>query len=542
MTAMRTVAPQIVVSANRQLSPCITGRPHHGRRRARVPHLPRRGRVREYILSHSSLFLRSKAEHINAHAVSRLKAHAHLFPSQTLLRALRVRRLDQACPLKLPPRVAPPLRVRKSGSSVPICGVCQQPFRLKTRGLAAWSWYCVKNCSAAECRNACCGGLRHLMETPCGDLHTHVARWLLIATVLQLCLWQGQLLMATLAYRLLRLLLLFDAVLDHLLVPEAVLPVVHCITANMRVTATYPHLGSSKAGKFGLEMNGARTRRERRGGKAAGGNTGGGGGGGLFSSAKQAVTSATCSLPGLGRALCPSHAAASAIAAAAIDRCRNHPLSIRSYFVGAFPFLCEERYMRGQIERRSISWRRRGRSPPRLARVDYFLRTCTTRVEVEREQQGDTSSSTSLPQHHHHHDHQMPPSRPHHAGGGPLEPAPIRLIERASMIIQRITSIPIAAQIRRCHNEHIIGVHGTYSDYSSYADDTTTTAHNTTSSTPTDTLRWRWIGSLDADVLLLTFSMLAINLILLSWLSRELNRYRHLRYPLLTRICRHRLE
>ena len=105
------------------------------------------------------------------------------------------------------------------------------------------------------------------------------------------------------------------------------------------------------------------------------------------------------------------------------------------------------------------------------------------------------------------------------------------------MIIQRITSIPIAAQIRRCHNEHIIGVHGTYSDYSSYADDTTTTAHNTTSSsTPTDTLRWRWIGSLDADVLLLTFSMLAINLILLSWLSRELNRYWHLRYPLLTRI------
>ena len=93
---------------------CISDRPNDRgrRRRARVPHLPRRGRVREYILSHSSLFLRSKAAHINAYAVSRLKAHAHQFPSQTAHRALRVRRLDQTCPFKLPPRVAPPLRVR----------------------------------------------------------------------------------------------------------------------------------------------------------------------------------------------------------------------------------------------------------------------------------------------------------------------------------------------------------------------------------------------------------------------------------------------
>ena len=45
-------------------------------------------------------------------------------------------------------------------------------------------------------------------------MHCHVCRWLLIILVLQLCLWEGRLLLATIAYRCLKALLLMDAMLD----------------------------------------------------------------------------------------------------------------------------------------------------------------------------------------------------------------------------------------------------------------------------------------------------------------------------------------
>ena len=48
----------------------------------------------------------------------------------------------------------------------------------------------------------------------CTHMHCHVCRWLLIILVLQLCLWEGQLLLATIAYRCLKALLLMDAMLD----------------------------------------------------------------------------------------------------------------------------------------------------------------------------------------------------------------------------------------------------------------------------------------------------------------------------------------
>ena len=109
----------------------------------------------------------------------------------------------------------------------PTCGVCQQPFRLRTRGVGAWACHCVRACRPSTCAECVHGGLEHVLQERCNHLHCHALRWLVCGGLLQLCVWQGQLLLATLAYRLIRALLIIDALLDHLLVPDTVLPLVH---------------------------------------------------------------------------------------------------------------------------------------------------------------------------------------------------------------------------------------------------------------------------------------------------------------------------
>ena len=121
--------------------------------------------------------------------------------------------------------------VRRSESErmrrAPLCGVCQQPFKLRSRGPLQWVYHCLASLSSSRCTHALAEGAEHLMSRPCAHMHCHVCRWLLVLLVLQLCLWEGQLLMATMAYRSLKALLLLDAMLDHLLVPETFMPFLH---------------------------------------------------------------------------------------------------------------------------------------------------------------------------------------------------------------------------------------------------------------------------------------------------------------------------
>ena len=102
-----------------------------------------------------------------------------------------------------------------------------QPFKLRARGPAAWLLHCLRSANFATCRAAVIDGADHVLLRPCGHMHCHCCRWVLVVIVLQLCLWEGQLLMATVVYRVLRALLLLDAMLDHVLVPETVLPLLH---------------------------------------------------------------------------------------------------------------------------------------------------------------------------------------------------------------------------------------------------------------------------------------------------------------------------
>lgn len=94
----------------------------------------------------------------------------------------------------------------------PRCGVCQQPFKLRARPAYVYVYHRLSNISAI--RKAVPALCEHVLQEPGPHLHCMCARGLIIFGVLQLCLWQAQLLML-LAYGSLCALLLLDAMLDE---------------------------------------------------------------------------------------------------------------------------------------------------------------------------------------------------------------------------------------------------------------------------------------------------------------------------------------
>ena len=109
--------------------------------------------------------------------------------------------------------------------SKPRCGVCMQPFKLRARGPLVYMLHRLRGLGNASRRFApkVCD---HVLQQRCSHLHCMCVRVLVVVGVLQLCLWQAQVCMLV-AYGCLCALLLLDAMLDELLVPAALLPMLH---------------------------------------------------------------------------------------------------------------------------------------------------------------------------------------------------------------------------------------------------------------------------------------------------------------------------
>ena len=108
----------------------------------------------------------------------------------------------------------------------PRCGVCQQPFRLRTRGPLVYLVHRLRNPEVIT--SALCDLADHIFQRRCSHLHCHCVRVLSVLAILQACLWQAQVLLLML-YCCLRALLMLDTALDELLVPEALLPMLHAV-------------------------------------------------------------------------------------------------------------------------------------------------------------------------------------------------------------------------------------------------------------------------------------------------------------------------
>ncbi|KAL1496360.1 hypothetical protein AB1Y20_016316 [Prymnesium parvum] len=105
------------------------------------------------------------------------------------------------------------------------CRVCKAPFALRVPGLLP---YLVQSCRAllsgrAGIRSFAAAGLEHLLsDHRCEHIHCAWIRLALVACLLQLCIWEGQLLMLV-SFALVRMVMRFDAVLDELVIPSTML-------------------------------------------------------------------------------------------------------------------------------------------------------------------------------------------------------------------------------------------------------------------------------------------------------------------------------
>jgi hypothetical protein len=219
----------------------------------------------------------------------------------------------------------------------PCCGVCQEPYRLRARGPTAWALYCLRSLRLSMVRTAVVEGATHVLQRPCAHVHCACVRWALVGAALQLCLWQGQLLLATAVYRSIRALLLLDAMLDQLLVPETVMPLLHLALPpicelrprTLTIGSPWPRAPAADGTSAGGAEEVAETRRGNGGARRA-----------IAAAARQSLA-AVCSVPGvrsLGacvqragqRAGVGAHRAAYAAAAtasAAARRAAAHPCS-----------------------------------------------------------------------------------------------------------------------------------------------------------------------------------------------------------------------
>ena len=104
------------------------------------------------------------------------------------------------------------------------CRVCKQPFKLHVPGLRHYVMQGLRSLSTgrAGIGAAIAADVEHLLGGYCDHVHCTWLRLALVGCVLQLCIWQGQVLMLV-AFALIRMVLRFDAVLDELVIPATML-------------------------------------------------------------------------------------------------------------------------------------------------------------------------------------------------------------------------------------------------------------------------------------------------------------------------------
>ncbi|KAL3904742.1 MAG: hypothetical protein SGPRY_011174 [Prymnesium sp.] len=106
-----------------------------------------------------------------------------------------------------------------------VCRVCQQPYSLVVPGV--WRYARAKLSSLWTGRSRVLSSLvstlsHFLTALDCPHLHCAWLRLALAALTLQLCVWEGQLLML-LGFSLLRVLMRLDALLDEIVIPTSLL-------------------------------------------------------------------------------------------------------------------------------------------------------------------------------------------------------------------------------------------------------------------------------------------------------------------------------
>ena len=115
---------------------------------------------------------------------------------------------------------------RLNYSTTPLCDVCRQPFNVRVEGPFAYvrkRLLAFDATALADARTCVARTGRLLLDERVKSAHVLALRWLLFLLVLQLALWQGQLMLA-LTFAPLRLMLHLDECIDALIIPPRQCP------------------------------------------------------------------------------------------------------------------------------------------------------------------------------------------------------------------------------------------------------------------------------------------------------------------------------
>mmetsp|Transcript_58525 Transcript_58525/g.127098 ORF Transcript_58525/g.127098 Transcript_58525/m.127098 type:complete len:497 (+) Transcript_58525:52-1542(+) len=138
--------------------------------------------------------------------------------------------------------------------TVPLCGVCQQPFAIKIPGF--WTYLRCRLTSPKtfwDVYHAAGSFAHHLHSEPsCGHMHCLALRWLLALAALQLALWQGQVFML-LSFFPIRAALHVDQKIDSIVVPPVLLPLLHIAFPPVREVGHFTLGFQSSDGAHGSE-------------------------------------------------------------------------------------------------------------------------------------------------------------------------------------------------------------------------------------------------------------------------------------------------